>query len=252
MQLASYEEYFPQLLDYRELILDEAAKFVEGETFDDIDPVRLYLSDEEYAGLSPSERNQHALDRYKSRHKTDWEIGRWYERQVGWLLETKGWKVTYEGALRGFADFGRDLIAERQGEFEIVQCKNWSSTKVIREKHIFQLFGTAVQFRLGRDLQRDNVRAVFCTTTALSPEASAVAAELSVEVRYEPLSDYPMVKCNVAADGERIYHLPFDQMYDRAVIGNAPGELYAATVAEAEAHGFRRAYRWRPEAADSA
>jgi hypothetical protein len=112
MQLASYEEYFPELLDYRELILDEAATFVEGETLEDIDPVRLYLTPEEYAVLSSSERNQHALDRYKSRHKTDWEIGRWYERQIGWMLESSDWKVTYEGALRGFADFGRDLIGE--------------------------------------------------------------------------------------------------------------------------------------------
>ncbi len=96
------------------------------------------------------------------------------------------------------------------------------------------------------------MKAVFCTTTSLSPEASAVAAELGVEVRYQPLADYPMIKCNVTGSGGRIYHLPFDQMYDKTVIGNAPGEFYAATVSEAEAKGFRRAYRWRPDASDSA
>lgn len=34
-----------------------------------------------------------------------------------------------------------------------------------------------------------------------------------------------------------------DQQYDNVVIA-ADGEFYAATVAEAEAAGFRRAYRW--------
>jgi hypothetical protein len=47
--------------------------------------------------------------------------------------------------------------------------------------------------------------------------------------------------------GERIYHLPFDQMYDRTVIGNMPGERYVHTVREAEGLGFRRAFRWRPD-----
>ena len=55
-----------------------------------------------------------------------------------------------------------------------------------------------------------------------------------------------MIKCNISpTTQERIYHLPFDQQYDKAVIGNVPGEFYADTVAEAEAAGFRRAFRWR-------
>lgn len=48
------------------------------------------------------------------------------------------------------------------------------------------------------------------------------------------------------ATGERVYHLPFDQQYDTTVIEPDRGELYAATVAEAEELGFRRAWRWRP------
>ncbi len=52
-----------------------------------------------------------------------------------------------------------------------------------------------------------------------------------------------MVKCNIAANGERIYHLPMDQQYDRVVIAKK-GECYVRTVAEAERLGFRRAKRW--------
>lgn len=248
MQIASYEEYFPELLDYRELILAEAVDFTGGESIDDIDPVRLFVSDEEYNAMSVTERNQRALDRYKQRHKSDWEIGRQYERQIGWEHEAAGWRVSYEGALKGLADFGRDLLARRDGECRVIQCKNWSALKVIREKHIFQLFGTTVLFRLAEGLPKDAVTPMFYTTTQLSPEAEMVAKELAVEIRRAPLVDYPMVKCNVTASGERIYHLPFDQMYDRTVIGNMPGECYTATVKDAEELGFRRAYRWRPEA----
>jgi len=42
-------------------------------------------------------------------------------------------------------------------------------------------------------------------------------------------------------DGVKIYHLPFDQQYDRTKIIPDKGEKYVYTVAEAEKAGFRRA-----------
>ena len=55
-----------------------------------------------------------------------------------------------------------------------------------------------------------------------------------------------MIKCNVNPQTkERIYHLPFDQQYDRTMIGSVVGERYVATTAEAEQLGFRRAWRYR-------
>ena len=73
-----------------------------------------------------------------------------------------------------------------------------------------------------------------------------VARELDVDIRNIALERYPMIKCNVnPGTGESIYHLPFDQQYDRVIIGDQQGEFYADTIAEAEAAGFRRAYRWR-------
>ena len=57
--------------------------------------------------------------------------------------------------------------------------------------------------------------------------------------------DWPMVKCNIADDGERIYHLPMDQQYDRVEIAKK-GECYVHTVAEAENLRFRRAKKWLP------
>jgi len=56
------------------------------------------------------------------------------------------------------------------------------------------------------------------------------------------------VKCNVSRrTGEKIYHLPFDQQYDRTLVEEDRDEYYVETVREAEELGFRRAFRWRGE-----
>ena len=55
---------------------------------------------------------------------------------------------------------------------------------------------------------------------------------------------FPRIKCNISQrSGEKIYHLPFDQQYDKTLIETNKGECYALTVAEAEEKGFRRALR---------
>jgi len=83
------------------------------------------------------------------------------------------------------------------------------------------------------------------STTSLSGEAKIVANKLGVKVVNEQLKRYPMIKCNVNhSDKEKIYHLPFDQQYDRIVIGDNLGESYVDTIEQAEKLGFRRAYKW--------
>jgi len=250
-QLRCYEEYFPFLEEYRDAILEERANLAAGrdnvQDLESIDPVLRYVEAQEYRELSAAERNQRALDRYLARGKSSWEIGRLYERYVGYVYETEGWSVVFQGAIRGFEDFGRDLICTKGLDVHIIQAKCWSHQKVIREKHIFQLFGTTVHYR--KHLTSGTVSPVFATTTELSQEATEVAGILGVHVCKWPLrTDYPMVKCNVSgATGERIYHLPFDQQYDKVVVGNRPGEKYVRTAQEAEELGFRRAWKWRGE-----
>ena len=249
-QLTSYEEYFPFLEEYKEAILDERVALGADrnniEELEAADPVQLLLEPEEYRRLSSAEKNQLALERYLSRPKSNWEIGRFYERYIGYLYEKDAWRVVYEGAIKGYEDFGRDLICNRGPAVEIVQAKCWSQERVIREKHIFQLFGTTLHYR--KVSSAKDARPVFVTTTALSEPAQEVAAALGVRIERWPLrKDYPMIKCNVNPQTrERIYHLPFDQQYDRTMIGSIPGECYVATTAEAEKLGFRRAWRYRP------
>lgn len=260
-----YEKLFPWLSDFVDASLDDtlvslADNDVDSETADD--PVSRYVPTGEYKSLCPSERNQLALERFLARRKAPWEIGLDYERYVGYLYERESFAVEYHGATHGLGDLGRDLIARRGAETLIIQCKCWNEHKLIHEKHVFQLFGTTVEHWLKTGAVSSQqtslfdtpsrklaAQPVFVTSTRLSDIARQFAAVLNVRVREELKldPDYPRIKCNIArGTGERIYHLPFDQLYDRVVIEPEKGEFYARTAAEAEAAGYRRAWRWKP------
>ena len=206
---------------------------------EDYDRVQNYVSKEEYGKLSVDARNQLALDRYMRRHKNSWQIGRDYEMYICHWLKGKGYKVEHTG-IKGFEDLGRDIIAHKDGLDYIIQCKYWSKNKVIREKYIMQLYGTTIAYKV----EKGNLflpHGIFITNIDLSDTAKKFAAFLDISVIKQPMGDYPVIKCNVN-QGNKIYHLPFDQQYDRTQICK-PGEFYANTVKEAVAAGFRRAYR---------
>lgn len=145
-QLKSYKEYFPFLEEYEEIILDEAIPLSSSNeniaALENADSVLLFVPKSEYEKLSPSVRNQLALDRYLASSLSRAAIGRFYERYLGYLYEKDGWKVEYHGIVEGYEDLGRDLICEKGNKTLIVQAKCWSSEKTIHEKYIFQLFGT--------------------------------------------------------------------------------------------------------------
>lgn len=79
---------------------------------------------------------QIALNRYWARKKTKWEIGRDFERFVGYNYEKNGFNVEYFGATQGLEDFGRDLICEKNGITHIVQCKNIGQSTRLYMKNI--------------------------------------------------------------------------------------------------------------------
>lgn len=210
-----------------------------------------WISADEWQRLGQTERYQIALDRYKKREKTDWEIGREYERYVGYCYEKKGFRVQYFGATQRLEDLGRDVIASNEHVTYIIQCKYWNAHRTVREKHIFQLYGTLIMYRLEHP-DENNVKGLFVTSCSLSKEARQVAEYLDILVteHYPHKPEYPMIKCNLSRTGEKIYHLPFDQQYDKVVIEPEKGEFYAMTMAEAENAGFRRAKAWLGNSAE--
>ena len=246
-ELDTLKEYFPVIEEYEEEILEETNGFLPIDLSDDseVDRVRRFLSAEEYRKMSPSERNQVALDRFL-KHTSSSNIGKLFELQIGWEYEQAAYLVEYTGIRDKKKDRGRDLICKEFGGLGntlIIQAKCWASHKTIYEKHIFQLFGTVFEYK--RKHPNEEVRGVFVTTTKLGDFARECAKELGIELEenHKLRKDFPMIKCNISPSGEKIYHLPFDQQYDKVKI-DREGEFLAKTVKEAEDAGFRRALRW--------
>ena len=210
-----------------------------------------------------AESGQQALEIFINKKLTNLEVGRLYERYIGYLYEEiDKYTVAYKGILSGLNDLGRDLIAIKGNEHLIIQAKCWSRHKRIHVKHVYQLHASYLHYRYqlrqslkksvgkqkARELMRTyNIRAVICASTDLSPEAQDVVNYLNIiEFRKEKLDKtYPMIKCNIGRETrEKIYHLPFDSQYDSIIIGNVEDgedkEKYVHTTSEAEALGFRR------------
>lgn len=244
-QLSIYENIFPWLSDFKEFSIKDLEVITQSPN-DDTDEktlLRNWLSPTEYENLTDTDKYQLALDRYKHTHKTNWQIGIAFERYIGYKYETNGYSVKYYGATKGMEDLGRDLIVNNGNEFIVIQCKYWNKNKIIHEKHIFQLYGT--MFALSLETNKP-VSGLFITSAVLSDTAKLYAEKLNIkfEENVDFDKDYPCIKCNISkTTGEKIYHLPFDQQYDRIVIDYKHGERYVSTIAEAEALGFRRAFK---------
>jgi hypothetical protein len=240
---------FPELkryVDDEEALLSLSKVDNYNEFKENRDCCRDYLTDEEYKSLSVIERNQLALDRYKKRPKSNWTVGMLYEMYIGHLLHDQ-YDVVQFGIINGVEDLGRDIIAKKKYPFGkettyIIQCKNWSTTKEIHENVVCQIFGTTMEYEIkNKKTLNQEIVPVLCVTTRLSQTAQIFAERLGVKVYVKPMGDFPMIKCNIN-NGQKIYHLPFDQQYWRTKI-EKPGEFYAWTVEEATKKGFRRALK---------
>lgn len=244
---------FPDLQEY---IDGEAVQEATSDAPEDLEDKRqYYIPKEEWGTLSESQRSQIALNKYNERRRlTNSQVGRDYEEYVAFLFRDrcKGAVIDMYGEQKGLADLGRDLIVKHGGKVYIVQCKRWSQDRVIREKHIMQLFGSTIEYCWEMrekdihplDVIGKSVIPVFVTTTELSSTATRFAERLGVEVHKVPMGEYPQIKCNIGKNGEKIYHLPFDQQYNSTIIEHNKGEFYAWNVEEAEKAGYRRAQRY--------
>ena len=240
---ATIEKEVSDDIDYEE---------IEIETTEDDKTERDWLSKEEYEQLDDMQRSALALERYIKRNKTKRQIGRDYEEYIAYLFRTyRGFSRSYiymQGQIKGLEDLGRDIIVKNKNKIYIVQCKRWSRERRIRENAIMQLFGTVCEYCLEHRLNPMNVIggsvfAIFCTTTELSETAMRFAKVLKIQVYNVPQEEFPRIKCNVGQNGEKIYHLPFDQQYNSIIIESNKGEKLVWTPQEAEQEGFRRAKR---------
>lgn len=242
-----YESFYPNLPALCDMTADDIPPSLDEslalEPKTEYESMRKWISRSEYDLLPRVEKYQLALDNYKHRNRSNWAAGIDFERYICYLYELKGYRVVCFGALNGVADLGRDLYAFKDSEVIIIQCKRWSAQKLIHEKHVYQLFGTVTDYCIENPLF--NTHGLLIATCNLSDKAREVAGRIGIEFEENvSFPEYPMVKCNInRATGEKIYHLPFDQQYDKVQIEYDKGEFYAWTVSEAERKGFRRAFR---------
>jgi hypothetical protein len=242
---------FPELSNYVE---DEEALISLSNTTnleqfqDEYDHARDYLSLEEYKRLDDDQRAQLALNRYKQkRRSSSWVAGVEYEMYCSHVLREQGFVVVDYGVQKGLNDLGRDIIATKNGCTYIIQCKRYSEQKEVHENTICQLFGTTLHYKITEKennlfVDQQKIYPLLITTGKLSQTAKEFASKLDVQVVEWAMGEYPMIKCNIN-NGNKIYHLPFDQQYWRTRI-DQPGEFYAMTVKEATSKGFRRAFRY--------
>ena len=188
-QLAYLMELFPNLEDVIECEFNSLPA-VEVSELSERDATRDYLSKEEYRTLTVTERNQLALDRYNNSHnKTKWQIGRDYEQYVGYQYRKKGYDVDDFGSYMGMEDLGRDIIAKKENNVLIIQCKYWSSIKQIHEKHVTQLYGTMISYCIENNVEQENVKGVLITNIQLSEMAKKMASYLGIQRSEEHTSE---------------------------------------------------------------
>ena len=187
--------------------------------------------------LTQLQIDQTELDNYWKRDKSNLEIGELYERYVGYIYEDAGYKVEYLGIMNKKYDFGRDLICRNKKDTLIIQCKNWSKSKIIKSHWIYQLYGTKTQYAI--ENPNEKVSALFYTTTRFSPNAIRAANILGVKLyeKYKMHKPFPVIKCIFES---KKFFLPSDKNYSQIFLDIDKGDRYFTTVKEAVDAGFHR------------
>lgn len=181
------------------------------------------------------------------RYQSSEELGKRYERFVGYLYEMLGYRVEFNGIKKGKEDGGIDLIAKAKSHIVIIQCKRRGQNSQIHENTINQLVGTLLTYQ--KENQGKQIECVLYTQNDNLDDAARKTLKLhndDIAHIVEPYpfdvgKSYPLIKCNVGNNNEKIYHLPTDAMYDRIKIEKNKSECYVDTEEEAINLGFRRA-----------
>lgn len=200
------------------------------------------LSDYEYSSLPPAARYQLALEYELERKKNRPEIGKAFERYIGYCCEQRQYAVVYNGATEKKHDLGRDLIAispDRKTVY-VIQCKYYAADKEVHENAVMQLFGSVSMF--AATYPGVSVFGVLVSSCPLSVDAKNCIGHFNALRYFEnvhaDLRHYPAVKCAISSSGARHFYLPFDSCYDTVV-----ADHYELTVSDAMSKGFTRALK---------
>lgn len=194
--------------------------------------------------LKYSKTDQEILDEYENiiQKLSPEEIGKRYERYIGYIYEADGYDVDYNGIKKGKKDDGVDIIAKKNREIIIIQCKWYKADSEIHSNTIRQLNDNLQEWT--EEHRQKIVKArLYTVYDNLDEQARERLAKTQIEhivLAYD--NNYPKIKCNINDETkEKIYHLPNTGMYDYIKINIRKNQCYAKTIQEAQELGFRPA-----------
>jgi len=175
------------------------------------------------------------IEQYRNQkiNRTPEEIGRRYERQIGYTYEIEGNKVEYNGIYYGVKDKGIDIIVKKKNIHFVIQCKNYASSHQIHLNTIDQF--QSVISRYKRENKKQEVYGILFTSNDNLDEDAKKEINL-LDITHTV--NYPLIKCKKES---MIYHLPCNGNYDRIKINIHKGDKYIETENEAVSFGFRAA-----------
>lgn len=97
---------------------------------------------------------------HKNRQK-----GKAYEFQIGKMYKEQGYKIYYKGINEGKKDGGIDLIAYKDDEALLIQCKNWEKSQ-IKQEHLRIFLGdcTALLEKQKNKFKNKKISRLFITS----------------------------------------------------------------------------------------
>lgn len=114
------------------------------------------------------------------------EKGRLYELRVGEHFENEGYEVEYRGIHLGKRDGGIDLIARKEAEIILIQCKNWKGNIKIKQADIRKFYGDCSKYIEDNLLSRNEVqyRYIIPSKNLLDYQAERFFIENHTRIRY--------------------------------------------------------------------
>lgn len=124
----------------------------------------------------------------KIKSTTNKEKGLDYEIFVAKKYIEKGYEVILYGVLNGRVDYGIDLIAKKENETILIQCKNWQMEQSINQEKVLSYYGRFKRYIDENALDIENTKLRFITPDSKIFKTSAIKIfqdENYINYRYE-------------------------------------------------------------------
>ena len=117
------------------------------------------------------DREIHEKNLYTNKQK-----GTDYEEYIGLLFKKKGYRVVYNGKVKGSHDRGRDLICHYKNYTILVQCKYYNDKTKISINDIYQFYGSVRHYAV------QNPKEIVCGEMWTSTEIDNGAREAAIDL----------------------------------------------------------------------